>query len=124
MTAPSIERARLHVACGPLATALAPRFVRAIAAHTTLGVDRVEHAVRITLALSEHCHDLLDDAPLEIAARVLDGGLELYAGPFEAGIPRRVLEADVIGDGTIGRLGDAAVRTGRDGRERLRVLVA
>ncbi|PTL59993.1 hypothetical protein [Paraconexibacter algicola] len=123
MTDPTISRARLQVACGPLADALVPRFVRALAAHTTLGIDRVEEAVLVGEALGRHCEAVLPGGSLELAVRIVDGGIELLAGPFDAGVPHRLLDLDA-GDGRVlAGLAATEVRTGRDGRQRLHLRV-
>lgn len=123
MTPLSVERARLCVDCGPLADTLAPRFVRALAAHTTLSVDRVDELVLVVEAITAHCGDLLDDAQLELAALVTEDRFELVAGPFEPGTPHRLLAADQQ-PGVIGHLATSTdVRSGRDGRERLHVVL-
>lgn len=106
-----------------MADALVPRFVRAIAVHTSLGIDRVDEAVLVVEALARHCDDLLTGGSLELTARVVDGGLEVQAGPFAQGTPRRILDLDHGAGGSIGRLAATDVRAGRDGRERLLIAI-
>jgi hypothetical protein len=123
VTAPSIERARLQLPCGPLASVLGPRFVRALAAHTSLTIDRVDELALLVEALTIHATQLLPDGEIELTARVLADGLEITAGRFERGIPQRILAADRE-PAVITRLASTAeVREGRDSRERLHVVV-
>ncbi len=123
MSGPSIERARLHVPCGSLAVALIPRFIRSLAAHSMLGVDRAGEAVLVSEAVSARCAELLPDDRLHVSVKVIDDGLEVLLGPLAAGVPARILAADHLsGTGTIRALCTAVdVRPGRDGRERLRL---
>lgn len=124
---PSIQRARLHVPCGPLATTLAGRFVGALAAHTTLGIDRVGEACAITEALSDRCAELLANGMLDLAVSVSTDAIELSAGPYSAGTGGRILRADASygpHGGTIRGLASAVdVRVGRDRRERVVIAV-
>lgn len=123
MSTPSVERARLGVRCGPLADALAPRFVRALAAHTTLTLDRIDELVLVVETLTTRCGELLADGQLELAAIVSQDRFELVAGPFERGTPHRLLAADAA-PAVIRRLSTSTeIRSGRDGRERLHVVL-
>jgi hypothetical protein len=122
----ALERARLSVSCGPLARALAVRFVAALSAETRLPVDRVEEACLVVEALADRCGELTPDGELELAVAVLAERLELRIGPLVAGGAGRMLGADAAqaGGGAIRGLASSVdTQALRGGREVLRVVV-
>lgn len=122
----ALERAHLSVTCGPLARALAARFVAALGAETRLPIDRVEEACLVAEALADRCAELTPDGELDLTVTVLPDRLELRVGPLLAGAARRLLGADagLPGGGAIrGLASSVETRRTRDGRETLWVVV-
>jgi hypothetical protein len=122
----ALERARLSVSCGPLARALAVRFVAALSAETRLPLDRVEEACLVVEALADRCGEVTPDGELELTVAVLAERLELRIGPLVPGAARRMLGADaaLAGGGAIRGLASSVdTQALRGGREVLRVLV-
>lgn len=122
----ALERAHLSVTCGPLARALAARFVAALSAETQLPIDRVEEACLVAEALADRCAEITPDGELDLTVTVLPDRLELRVGPLRAGAAGRLLGTDAgqPGGGAIrGLASSVETRRGRDGRETLRVVV-
>lgn len=122
----ALERARLSVTCGPLARALAARFVAALSAETQLPIDRVEEACLVAEALADRCSEITPDGELALTVTVLPDCLELRVGPLCTGAAGRLLgtDAEQPGGGAIrGLASSVETRRGRDGRETLRVVV-
>lgn len=119
----TILRARLEVAPGAAARALAPRFAEALAARTTLGVDRVQEVGLVMDALVDGYDAILPGQTLDVAVSDLRSGIELAVGPLPLPQLHRVL-AHVAERGPHGGVVSALaspveVRPGREGRARL-----
>lgn len=122
----SLERARLSVRCGPLARALAGRFVAALAAETGLAVDRVDEACMVAEALADRCGEVSPDGELSLTVGVQGDALELRVGPLEPGAAQKLLQRDAefVPGGTIrGLASSVEIRSGRGGTEIVRVVV-
>lgn len=125
--ADSLERARLSVACGPLARVLASRFVAALGAETSLTIDRVDEAGMLAAAVADRCAELTPDGALDLTVAVREDMLELRIGPLEPGAGARLLGSDAAlpGGGPIRGLATTVdVRRTRADRELLHVVVA
>ena len=122
----SVERARLVVGCGALARPLLTRFVAALAAETSLAVDRVDEACHVAEAISDRCSELTPDGHVELAVVLRDDALEMRVGPLAAGAADELLQSDarqLEGGAIRGLASRVEVRRGRSGEETLRIIV-
>jgi hypothetical protein len=117
---PRLSRARLTVTCGPLARRLTGRLAAALAAETTLPLDRAQEAVLVAEALADRCADLTPDGEMTVTVDVRAAALTIRLGPLPRGNAGRMLAADSGGPGTLHALASSVeTRRLRSGRESL-----